>query len=189
MPLRVNDLRAPAGARRSRTRVGRGDGSGRGTYSGRGLKGQKSRAGGGKRPGFEGGQFGLIRKMPRKRGFHPLFRVEFTAVNVGQLNDRFEAGAEIDAAALAAAGLLRDAEEPFKVLARGDLERAFTIRAPRVSAAARSKIEAAGGTIEAAGPRVRPAPDTDTPPDTDTRPDTDTPPDTDAAAEPSGDDD
>lgn len=163
MPLRVNDLRAPAGARRSRTRVGRGDGSGRGTYSGRGLKGQKSRSGGGKRPGFEGGQFGLIRKMPRKRGFHPPFRVEFTAINVGQLNDRFDAGAEIDAAALAAAGLLRNAKEPFKVLARGDLDRALTIRAPRVSAAARSKIEAAGGSIEAAAPRERTSPDADAP--------------------------
>ncbi len=153
MPLRVNDLRPPAGAKRSRKRVGRGDGSGRGTYSGRGQKGQKSRAGGGTRPGFEGGQFGLIRKSPRKRGFRAPFRVEFTAINVGDLNDRFPSGAEVNAEALVAAGLLKRSDEPFKVLATGDLGHPLTIVAPRVSGAAKEKIEAAGGSIDARGPR------------------------------------
>lgn len=155
MPLRANDLRPPAGAKRSRKRVGRGDGSGRGTYSGRGLKGQKSRSGGGTRPGFEGGQMSLIRKMPTKRGFRPPFRIEYTPINLSQLNDRFEVGATVDAEALAAAGLLKRSDEPFKVLANGEIGHALTITAPRVSASARTKIEAAGGSIDAADPTPR----------------------------------
>lgn len=155
MPLRANDLRPPAGAKRSRKRVGRGDGSGRGSYSGRGLKGQKSRSGGGTRPGFEGGQMSLIRKMPTKRGFHPRFRIEYTPINLSQLSDRFEAGAAVDAEALHAAGLLKRSDEPFKVLAGGEIDHALTITAPRVSAAARTKIEAAGGSIEAVDPISR----------------------------------
>jgi large subunit ribosomal protein L15 len=153
MPLRINDLRPPAGAKRSRKRVGRGDGSGRGTYSGRGQKGQKSRAGGGTRPGFEGGQFGLIRKSPRKRGFKAPFRVEFTAINLSDLNDRFPSGAEVNAETLVAARLLKRMDEPFKVLAEGELGHPLTIVAPRVSGAAKQKIEAAGGSIDARGPR------------------------------------
>ena len=155
MPLRANDLRPPAGAKRSRKRVGRGDGSGRGSYSGRGLKGQKSRSGGGTRPGFEGGQMSLIRKMPTKRGFRPRFRIEYTPINLSQLSDRFEAGAAVDAESLAAAGLLKRADEPFKVLAGGEIGHALTITAPRVSASARTKIEAAGGTIDAEDPTPR----------------------------------
>ena len=153
MPLRINDLRPPAGAKHARKRVGRGDGSGRGNYSGRGLKGQKSRSGGRTKPGFEGGQMSLIRKMPRKRGFRAPFRVEFTAINLGLLNERFPAGAEVDPDTLVAAGLLKRSDELYKVLAGGDLDHALTIRAPRVSAAARAKIESAGGTIDALGPR------------------------------------
>ena len=155
MPLRANDLRPPAGAKRSRKRRGRGDGSGRGSYSGRGLKGQKSRSGGGTRPGFEGGQMSLIRKMPTKRGFRPPFRVEYTPINLSQLNERFEADATVDGEALHAAGLLRRVDEPFKVLAEGEINHALTITAPRVSAAARSKIEAAGGSIDAQDPTSR----------------------------------
>ena len=155
MPLRANDLRPPAGAKRSRKRVGRGDGSGRGTYSGRGLKGQKSRSGGGTKPGFEGGQMSLIRKMPTKRGFRPRFRIEYTPINLSQLNDRFEAGATVDAEALVAAGLLKRSDEPFKVLANGEIGHALTITAPRVSASARAKIESAGGSIDAVDPTLR----------------------------------
>jgi len=155
MPLRANDLRPPAGAKRSRKRVGRGDGSGRGSYSGRGLKGQKSRSGGGTRPGFEGGQMSLIRKMPTKRGFRPRSRIEYTPINLSQLSDRFEAGAAVDAEGLVAAGLLKRSDEPFKVLAGGEIDYALTITAPRVSASARTKIEAAGGSIEALDPTSR----------------------------------
>ena len=155
MPLRANDLRPPAGAKRSRKRVGRGDGSGRGTYSGRGLKGQKSRSGGGTKPGFEGGQMSLIRKMPTKRGFRPPFRIEYTPINLSQLNTRFDAGATVDAEGLVAAGLLKRSDEPFKVLANGEIGHALVITAPRVSASARTKIEAAGGSIEAKDPTPR----------------------------------
>ncbi len=148
MPLRANDLRPPAGATRSRKRIGRGNAAGGGTYAGKGLKGQKSRSGHDLRPGFEGGQMPLIRKLPRKPGFRNPFRIEYTAINVGALGDRFPAGATVDAAALVGARLLKRADEPFKVLAGGELSHALTLRAPKVSAAARRKIEAAGGTIE-----------------------------------------
>ena len=148
MPLRANDLRPPAGATRPRKRIGRGNAAGGGTYAGKGLKGQKSRSGHDLRPGFEGGQMPLIRKLPRKPGFRNPFRVEYTAINVGALGDRFPAGASVDAAALVGARLLKRADEPFKVLAGGELSHALTLRAPKVSAAARRKIEAAGGTIE-----------------------------------------
>lgn len=148
MPLRANDLRPPAGATRPRKRIGRGNAAGGGTYAGKGLKGQKSRSGNDLRPGFEGGQMPLIRKLPRKPGFRNPFRVEHTAINVGALGDRFPAGASVDAAALVGARLLKRADEPFKVLAGGELSHALTLRAPKVSAAARRKIEAAGGTIE-----------------------------------------
>ena len=86
--------------------------------------------------------------MPRKRGFHNPFRIEYTAVNLGTLNDRFPAGATVDAASLKAARLIKRLDEPFKVLATGEIAHALTVRAPKISAAARQKIEAAGGTIE-----------------------------------------
>ncbi|PZC43569.1 MAG: large subunit ribosomal protein L15 [Chloroflexi bacterium] len=148
MPLRPNDLRSPAGATRPRKRIGRGNASGTGTYAGKGLKGQKARSGNDLRAGFEGGQMAMVRKMPRKRGFHNPFRIEYTAVNLGTLNDRFPAGATVDAASLKAARLIKRLDEPFKVLATGEIAHALTVRAPKISAAARQKIEAAGGTIE-----------------------------------------
>lgn len=148
MPLRQNDLRPPAGAKRRRKRIGRGNASGKGTYSGRGLKGQKARSGKDLRPGFEGGQLPLIRKMPHKRGFRSPFRVEYTPINLLTLNQRFPANGEVNANSLLAAGLLKKTSELFKVLGGGDLDRPLTVRAPRVSAAARAKIEAAGGSVE-----------------------------------------
>ena len=148
MPLHAHDLRPPPGAKRPRKRVGRGNASGTGTYSGRGLKGQKSRAGGSLPIGFEGGQVPLFRRMPRKRGFRNPFRVEYTAVNLFKLNERFEPNAEVTAETLADAGLLRNAREPFKVLARGELDRPLTVRVAKISGSARTKIEAAGGQVE-----------------------------------------
>ena len=148
MPLRANDLRPPAGATRPRKRVGRGNASGTGTYAGKGLKGQKARSGKDLRPGFEGGQMPLIRKMPHKRGFRNPFRIEYTPINLATLSDRFPANASVDAEALVRARLLKRADEPFKILAAGDLAHALTVRAPKASAAARQKIEAAGGTLE-----------------------------------------
>ena len=126
-------LSQAAGAKRPRKRVGRGPGSGTGTYAGRGRKGQKAR--GGVRPGFEGGQIPLVRRIPHLRGFRNPGRVEFQALNLETLAERFPAGAVVDAAALVAARLLDDLDQPFKVLSRGELAHALTVKAPRLSAA------------------------------------------------------
>jgi large subunit ribosomal protein L15 len=145
--VKQNSIGPAPGSRRPSKRVGRGLGSGHGTYSGRGCKGQKSRAGFKMRPGFEGGQLPLIKKLPRLRGFTNIFRVEYSTVRIGSLN-KFDAGTEITPETLVAAGLLKNLKRPVKVLADGDIDRAVTVRAHRFSAAARAKIEAAGGTAE-----------------------------------------
>jgi len=133
-------------SRSARHRVGRGIGSGWGKTSGRGQKGAGARAGNRRRAWFEGGQMALQRRLP-KFGFKNPFRVERQVVNVGVLAN-FEKGTTIDAAMLAGVGLIPSAELPLKVLAEGELAIPLTIRAHAVSAAARRKIEAAGGTIE-----------------------------------------
>lgn len=148
MPLRAHDLHPPAGARKARRRVGRGPASGTGTYAGKGLKGQKARAGKDLRPGFEGGQLPLIKRMARKRGFTRPFRVEYTPINLFKLNQRFAANAEVTPDTLAAVGLLGHPNQPFKILAAGALDRSLVVRVPKISPAARAKIEAAGGRIE-----------------------------------------
>ncbi len=153
--MEQHQLQPPKGAKRSRIRRGRGNASGKGTYSGRGLKGQKSRSGGKVRPGFEGGQIPLIRRLARKPGFRNPSRVEFQAVNLRDIAARFEAGAEVDAEALAAARLIDGPDEPFKVLADGELGHALTVRAPRLSAAAKEAISAAGGSFEELAPAVK----------------------------------
>lgn len=145
--MKINELSAPPGSRRKPKRVGRGDGSGHGTFSGRGCKGQKARAGNRKmRPGFEGGQLPLIKRLPQKRGFTNIFRVEYGIVDVGQLNI-FEPGSEVTPEKLAEAGLARP-RGLIKVLADGEITRPLTVRANKFSAAARAKIEAAGGKVE-----------------------------------------
>jgi large subunit ribosomal protein L15 len=143
-----NDLRPPSGAKHKRKRVGRGNASGHGTYSGRGLKGQKARSGARIRPGFEGGQLSLIRRMSRKRGFTNIFRVEYEEVNLRSLTSRFPAGSEVTPEALMGAGVIKNLKKPVKVLGQGDLEGALTVRAHKFSATARQKIEAAGGKAE-----------------------------------------
>jgi large subunit ribosomal protein L15 len=145
-------LRQPAGAKRPRKRIGRGDASGQGGYAGRGLKGQKARSGGGVRPQFEGGQIPLVRRLGHKRGFRNPFRTEFQAINLRDLARRFEAGATVDGEALAAVRLLQDAREPFKVLGGGELPHALTVTAPRLSASAKAAITAAGGSFEELAP-------------------------------------
>lgn len=156
--MRQHELRPAAGSTRPRKRVGRGNASGHGTYSTRGLKGQKARSGGGVRPGFEGGQLPLIRRMARKRGFRNPFRIEYEEVNVGALT-RFPAGTVVTAKALAVARLIRGAHKPVKVLGEGELSVALTVEADRFSAAAQQKIEAAGGSVSRVGaqPVERPA--------------------------------
>lgn len=146
--MKLNDLRPDKGATKKRKRVGRGYGSGRGKTAGRGTKGQNARSGGGVPPYFEGGQLPLVRRLPFKRGFTNIFRVTYQEVNVDQLADRFEAGAEITPESLAEVGLVRDGQEPVVVLGRGDLDTKFTVKAHRFSKSARQKIEDAGGSVE-----------------------------------------
>lgn len=142
--MRQNDLAPVPGSVRNRKRIGRGNASGHGTYATRGIKGQKSRSGRDLRIGFEGGQNPLIRALSRKRGFTNRFRVEYEPVNIASLA-RFAAGTTVDLAALRAAGLVNSGRRPVKILADGEIEVALTVEAHRFSAAAKAKIEAAGG--------------------------------------------
>ena len=150
--MRIEDLRPAPGSVRRRKRIGRGPGSGHGKTSGKGTKGQKARSGGGVRPGFEGGQMPLYRRLP-KRGFLPYGgKTEFAVVNVGVLSARFAAGAMVDPETLAGAGIIKKSERTaVKILGDGDLAHALTVRAHRVSASARQKVEAAGGAVELLG--------------------------------------
>ena len=148
--MRQHELSPAPGAKRSRKRVGRGDGSGHGTYSGRGVKGQKSRSGYRMKPGFEGGQLPLIKRLPRKRGFVNIFRTEYSVVSIGKLN-MFESGSEVTPEKMVAAGLVKSLRQPVKVLADGDIGHPVTVKAHKFSAAAKAKIEAAGGKVEEVG--------------------------------------
>ncbi|MDE2837562.1 MAG: 50S ribosomal protein L15 [Chloroflexota bacterium] len=138
-----------AQARPKRKRVGRGDGSGKGTYSGRGMKGQKARSGGGVRPGFEGGQNPQIKGLPMLRGFKNPFRTEYQVVNVGRLASIPEDVTDITPPVLKANGMVRHADRPVKLLGGGEVERAFAVSGVKVTASARARIEAAGGSVEA----------------------------------------
>ena len=146
-------LSQPKGAKQARKRIGRGRASGQGTYAGRGIKGQKTR--GSVRPGFEGGQVPLVRRVPRLRGFKNPTRTEFQAINLDTLADRFPAGATIDGTALFNERLLDSPDEPFKVLCRGELPHALTVKAPRLSESAKQAITAAGGSYEELAPADR----------------------------------
>lgn len=148
--MRQDELSPGRGSRRGRKRVGRGDGSGHGTYSGRGVKGQKSRSGFSRKRGFEGGQLPLIKRLPRKRGFTNIFRTEYSLVNIGML-DRFEAGSEVTPERLVEAGVVKSLGKPIKILARGDISQPLSVKANAFSAAAKAKIEAAGGEVEEIG--------------------------------------
>ena len=146
--MELKDLRPAEGSRHSRKRVGRGNGSGLGKTAGRGLNGQKSRAGGGKRKGFEGGQTPLARRLPKLPGFTNINRVEYVPVNVKQLEERFESGDVVDRDALVAKGIVKHQEDMVKILGDGELTKALTVKVDKVSAGARAKIEAAGGKVE-----------------------------------------
>ncbi len=145
--MRMDEIKPAPGSTHSRKRVGRGNSSGHGNFSGRGCKGQKSRSGPGIRRGFEGGQLPLMKRLPRLRGFHNINKVEFSLVNVGQL-EQFESGADITTEILCAAGIVKDAALPLKVLGEGDLKKALNIKASRFSATAVKKITDAGGKTE-----------------------------------------
>jgi len=141
----AHELRPPKGSKHARKRIGRGNASGHGTYSGRGLKGQKSRSGRKPKLGFEGGQTRLIKRLPRRRGFTNIFRKEYSAVNLGDL-ERFEAGTEVTPELLKQSRVVRSLRRPVKVLASGELTKALTVKAHKFSMAAKEKIEAAGGS-------------------------------------------
>ena len=148
--MRLNELSPAPGSKKSRKRVGRGDGSGHGTYSGRGCKGQKSRSGHRMRPGFEGGQLPLIKRLPQKRGFTNIFRTEYSIVNISKLNI-FESGSEVTPEKLVATRIVKSLRHPIKILADGDINRPLVVKANKFSAAAKAKIEAAGGQAEEVG--------------------------------------
>ncbi len=144
--MKLSELRPPEGSRKKRKRVGRGDASGHGGTSTKGHKGLKARSGHSSRPGYEGGQMPLARRIPKK-GFKNIFRKEIIIVNLDQLN-RFSGEAPVDAAALLAGGVIRKIGDGIKILAKGTIERALTVRVNAISQTAKEKIEAAGGKVE-----------------------------------------
>ena len=143
--MKLHELAPPEGARKDRRRVGRGLGTGKGKTSGRGMKGQNARSGGGVPPYFEGGQLPLVRKLPYRRGFRNPFKVEYEVVNLDQL-DRFDADTAITPSVLREVGLVRSGDAPVKILGRGSLSKPLSVQAHAFSAAAREAIRAAGGT-------------------------------------------
>lgn len=144
--MKLHELKPAAGSRKKEVRVGRGTGSGNGKTSGRGHKGQKARSGGGVRPGFEGGQMPIYRRLP-KRGFKNIWAKEYAEVNVETLN-RFEDGAEVDAALLVESGILKNVRDGVRILGNGELTKKLTVKAQGFTKAAVSKIEAVGGKTE-----------------------------------------
>lgn len=144
--MKLHELRAVPGATKAPKRKGRGTATGQGKTAGRGMNGQKSRSGGGVRPGFEGGQMPLYRRIP-KRGFTNIWRTEYTALNVEDLN-RFDAGTVITPQLLAEAGIVKQVKDGIKILGNGTIEKNFTVQAHKFSKTAVEKIEAAGGKAE-----------------------------------------
>lgn len=145
MPM-MHELKPVPGSKRKRRRVGRGHGSGLVKTAGKGTKGQKARSGGSIHPRFEGGQLPLIQRLPHKRGFTNIFRIEFQEVNLGRLAG-FPAGAEVGPAEMAKAGLIKSANKPVKVLGHGAIDRALRVAAHRFTESAKAKIQAAGGGV------------------------------------------
>ena len=146
--MELKDLKPAEGSSHSKKRVGRGGGSGLGKTSGRGMNGQKSRAGGGKGKGFEGGQTPLARRLPKLPGFKNINHVEYLPVNVSRLEEKFEAGEEVTNATLAAKVIIKHESDLVKVLGDGDITKALTVKVDKISASAKAKIEAAGGKVE-----------------------------------------
>ncbi|MDY0163638.1 50S ribosomal protein L15 [Desulfobotulus sp.] len=144
--MKLHELSPAEGATSKRKRKGRGVASGNGKTAGRGYKGLKSRSGGSVRPGFEGGQMPLHRRLP-KRGFTSIFKTDFAIVNLGDLA-RFEANSLVDEATLLEAGVVKQVRDGVKLLARGELNVPLTVQVSRISQAAKAKVEAAGGKVE-----------------------------------------
>ena len=144
--MKLNELSPAPGSVRDAKRIGRGHGSGQGKTAGKGHKGQKARSGHGMRPGFEGGQMPLQRRIP-KRGFNNIFAAKTAVINVGALK-AFEDGAVVDAAALKAAGIVKNIENGVKILGNGTVDKKLTVKVTAISASAKEKIEKAGGKAE-----------------------------------------
>jgi large subunit ribosomal protein L15 len=144
--MRLNDLAPAPGARKTRKRIGRGVGSGWGKTAGRGSKGQNSRSGGGVRPGYEGGQMPIHRRLP-KRGFTNIFKKTYAVINIRDLA-KMESGSIVDEAVLVRAGLVKGRRDGVKLLGQGEIDVPLTVKIDLVSQSARQKIESAGGTVE-----------------------------------------
>ena len=144
--MRLHELKAVPGATRAPTRKGRGTATGQGKTAGRGMNGQNSRSGGGVRPGFEGGQMPLYRRIP-KRGFTNIWRKEYEIVNVETLN-RFDNGTEVTPELLIAEGIVKQVKDGIKILGNGKLEKNLTVQAQKFTKSALEKIEAAGGKAQ-----------------------------------------
>ena len=146
--MKLHELSPAEGSTKESKRIGRGHGSGQGKTAGKGHKGQKARAGRGMRPGFEGGQTPLARRLPKLPGFRNINRVEYLPVNVSRLEEKFEAGDVVDGASLKAKGIIKHEDALVKVLGDGDITKALTVKVDKVSASAKAKIESAGGKVE-----------------------------------------
>lgn len=146
--MEIKDLKPAPNSTKERKRLGRGPASGTGKTAGRGLNGQKSRPGGGKGAGFEGGQTPLARRLPKLPGFRNPNRVEYLAVNVDRLDALYDANDIVDCDSLIEKGVMKNADMPVKVLGNGEITKPLTIRTDKISASAKAKIEAAGGKVE-----------------------------------------
>ena len=147
--MKLHELRPAPGSTKRRKRVGRGMASGKGKTSGRGMKGQGARSGGGKGPYFEGGQLPLVRRLPFKRGFNNINRIEYKPVNLDRLQEVFGEGSqEITPESLVEAGVIKRSDKAVAILGRGEVSSALTVKAHKFSKSAQEKIEAAGGTVE-----------------------------------------
>lgn len=144
----MSELHVPAGATKKQKKLGRGQGSGRGGTSGRGDKGQNSRSGGGVRPGFEGGQMPLFRRVARRGFSNYPFKVTAVVVNLSEIDGRYEKGESVNLETLKAKGLVKKSVEVVKILGEGDISKKLTVSGVRISQSARAKIEKAGGTVE-----------------------------------------
>ena len=146
--MQQHSLKSPQGSKKNRKRVGRGDSSGSGSYSGKGMKGQISRSGGGVRPGFEGGQLPLIKKLSALRGFNNIFRREFIPINLNTISKLYEKDNEISPETLVEKNVLKDTKSPIKILGDGEINFSVKVTAHKFSRSAKDKIIAAGGTIQ-----------------------------------------
>ena len=148
MTMQNHTLSSAGSKTRKRKRIGRGDASGNGSYSGKGMKGQKSRSGGGVRPGFEGGQLPLIKRLPSLRGFTNIFKTQYHVVNLDTILKMYPNGGEVSPGTLVENGVLKDQKLPLKVLGRGEININVKVSAHKFTKSAKEKIETAGGTTQ-----------------------------------------